>query len=105
MSVFKIWNDQKIIRHRSLEKAKSAISGALNRGYSVDDITEAIRNYGTVVLGEEFFFNYPWTLSQFLRRGLDQFLTASKPFENYRRRRDALDSDAVHQSPAYEIVT
>ena len=33
--------------------------------------------------GKEYFFNYRWTLKEFLTRGLDRFLDSNLPFENF----------------------
>ncbi len=84
--IFDFWNSQGIIRHRSLsDKVKRAINGRLREGYTVEEITEAIQNYSTILKGEEFFWWYRWTLWEFLQRGLDRFTNEARPLENFRR--------------------
>jgi hypothetical protein len=84
-TIFDFWNEQEIIVHRSIDKFKSAINSAL-KSYSLDEIKEAIINYKEILSSSEYWWNYKWTLKEFLQRGLDKFLTVNKPFENFRRK-------------------
>jgi hypothetical protein len=84
-TIFDFWNEQGIIVHRSIDKFKSAINSAL-KSYSLDEIKEAILNYKEILSSSEYWWNYKWTLKEFLQRGLDKFLTVNKPFENFRRK-------------------
>lgn len=82
--VFDFWNEQKIIVHRDLDKFRSVINSALKK-YSIDEIKEAILNYKKILSSSGYWWEYKWTLKEFLQRGLDKFLTVNKPFENFKR--------------------
>lgn len=83
-TIFDHWNSKEIIQHRQLsQKLKSHINARLEK-YPVGELMEAIDNYHTIITDDSYFFTYKWTLAEFLTRGLDKFLTKSKPFDNYR---------------------
>jgi len=83
-TIFDFWNNQEIVVHRDIEKFKSSINSAL-KNYSLDEIKDAILNYKKILTLDEYFWNYRWTLKEFLQRGLDKFLTVNKPFENFKQ--------------------
>lgn len=81
-TIFTHWNNNKIIVHEKNTyepKIKSAL-----KDYSVDEITAAITNYATILHSDEYYFNYKWTLGDFLKRGLDKFLDLEVAKNNYR---------------------
>lgn len=84
-NIYDFWNEKNIIQHREIEKHKPAIKAKL-KNYSEAEITEAISNYKKILDGPEYWFSYQWTLTEFLQRGLDRFLTANNPFKNYKGR-------------------
>lgn len=69
---------------KTREKTESKIKTWL-KDYSLDEILEAINNYSEVLKKEDYFFSYSWQLWQFLDRGLVDFLSKNKPFENFSR--------------------
>lgn len=84
-TVFAHWNEKEIIIHRELtDKLKGHINARLEN-YTLEEILAAIDNYATVLKGDEYFFNYKWSLEEFLTRGngLIKFLSASDPLANY----------------------
>ncbi|OPX85526.1 MAG: hypothetical protein A4E53_03520 [Pelotomaculum sp. PtaB.Bin104] len=88
-TVFRHWNDKKIIEHRELtDKLKGHLNARL-KTYSVPEICAAIDNYATVLAGEEYFFSYKWSLEEFLTRGngLPKFVDVSDPLNNYKKHR------------------
>jgi len=86
-SLFQFWNSLKIIQHRKIGQCESALKSALKE-FSKEEITEAMQNYKTVLGGKEYFWSYKWTLKEFLKRGLERFLTVNTPFENFRKKEE-----------------
>jgi len=79
--IFNFWNNQKIVKHIKLtDKMKTKINSSL-KDYSLEEIKKAIKNYSIVLKGEKYFWDYKWTLEDFLSRGLTKFLDV--PLENY----------------------
>ncbi len=82
--VFSIWNDQKIITHGFTEDINKAISAAIKK-YGVDEVVLGIQRYSKIYHDPDFFFDYKWTLVNFLSRkkGLSDFLDGGEKWENY----------------------
>ncbi len=97
-SIFEHWNSKGIKKHRELTKD---IEKAINKSLKIrvegkpineDDIKKAIDNY-CEILHSKFYFNYKWTLVEFLTRkqkdtGISQlvlFLDNGTTYENYIR--------------------
>jgi DNA-binding Lrp family transcriptional regulator len=74
-------------RHTYLvsDKTRDAIKAAL-KVYDADSIAEAVANYATVLGGDDYRWDYSWTLRDFLARGLDRFVPEARPLENFRQR-------------------
>ncbi len=85
LNVFDYWNERKTIKHRSFEKFESNIKSALNN-YSEMEIKESIRLYAIVFHEDIYWWNYPWTLREFLQRGLERFLPDSRPLDTYKKK-------------------
>lgn len=89
--VFTFWNSLGLIKHRELDRFKSSISGRL-KYYTVDEICNAMMSYKEIVLSDDYFFTYRWSLKEFLLRGLDKFLKENDPHGRYKNK----------YSPAYK---
>jgi len=86
--VFDFWNKQNVIKHRKLhEKDIARINGALTE-FTEQEILEGIRNYANILCSDRYYFNYKWTLRDFLMRGLRKFVSAAQPFGNYAKDRN-----------------
>jgi len=71
--LFTWWNQQGIVVHQKLtDSMKRAIATALKE-YDAPTIMRAMTQYAEITLGDEYFFNYKWTLRDFLKRGLERF--------------------------------
>jgi len=82
--VFDLWNSQEIIQHKKLTgEIKRAIEIRL-KDFSVDEICQAVKNYAEIIKGEQYYFKYKWTLKNFLKRGLDQFMDLEVAKQNYK---------------------
>jgi hypothetical protein len=52
--------------------------------YSLEDVLAAISAYAAVLRSDAHYFSHSWTLSDFLKRGLDRFVPEAKPLEAFR---------------------
>ncbi len=87
-SLFNLWNEQKIIVHKKLtDDMKRAIDSAL-RDCSLEEVSQAIKNYAEILKGDQYRWTYSWTLKDFLKRGLEKFLDLEVARSNYRRDKD-----------------
>lgn len=83
--IFDHWNAQKIIVHKHLsDKVKRKIKSAL-KVRSPDEIKTAISNYAEIVHSPDHYFEYRWTLADFLQRGIDKFEDRDIALSNYRK--------------------
>ncbi|MFT8352351.1 hypothetical protein [Clostridium saccharoperbutylacetonicum] len=82
--IYTYWNSKKIICHKKLTKdIISAISKTLKQ-YSEEEIKRAIDTYKEI-LDSEFYFNYKWSLNDFLNRknGISTFMDEGSNKTNY----------------------
>lgn len=84
ISIYTLWNDQKIITHKKITGSISTAIKTSLKDYSKEDIEQAIKNYALIVHGDEYYFSHSWTLKDFLKRGLDKFLDLEVAKTNYR---------------------
>lgn len=78
------WNSHSITVHRTLtDKIKRSINGRLKEKYTVDEICTAIDNYAKILQGDLYFWNYKWTLQDFMQRGFDKFIHWDTAHNNY----------------------
>ena len=81
--LYEHWNSKGIIRHRKLtDKMKRKIKTTL-KDYDLDTLKEIIDNYAEIVLDEKYWFDYKWTLEEFLQRGLTKFEDGKVAKQNY----------------------
>ena len=82
--IFKLWNEQKIIVHKKLTAdMKRAIDKVL-KDSSLEEVSQAIRNYAEILKGDQYYWSHTWTLKDFLNRGLEKFsLDPAVIRENY----------------------
>lgn len=61
--------------HKELTKDIAITIQKALKGLSVEEIEEGIKNY-SLILKSDYFFNYKWTLKEFLtrKRGISSFL-------------------------------
>ena len=83
-TIFDCWNSKGIIKHKALSPViKKSIEKAL-KDYKLDDIVQAINTYSEI-LNSQFYFNYKWSLSDFLNRknGINTFMEEGSNKINY----------------------
>jgi hypothetical protein len=72
--LFGFWNNQKIVVHPELTgEICQAIEKKL-QDFSVEQICKAISNYSEILKSPDYRFNHPWTLEDFLNKGINKFL-------------------------------
>lgn len=82
--IFDHWNSQGIYKHTTLnDKTKRKIASSLKEYKNPDEILKAITNYATVYKGNQYFWNYKWSLADFLQRGLSKFVDEATPLTNF----------------------
>ena len=84
-NIYSHWNSKNIIVHRSIN---SDMEKALKK-YSQDEIVQAINIYSEI-LESEFYFNYRWSLTDFLNRrnGISTFMQDGSNTINYLKWKD-----------------
>ena len=83
--IFDFWNSKNISNHIKLnEDRKKAISKRLKE-YSVDEIKLAINHYEIILHDKDSFWNYTWSLEDFLNRknGFTTFLDDGSNWVSY----------------------
>ena len=83
-TIFDCWNSKGIIKHKNLSPViKKAIEKVL-KDYKLDEIVQAINTYSEI-LNSQFYFNYKWSLSDFLNRknGISTFMKEGSNKVNY----------------------
>ena len=82
-TIYIAWNNQNIINHQKLTpELSTAIKTAL-KDYSQEQIIKSIENYAEILNDTKYYFNYKWTLKDFLKRGLMKFLDRDIVVSNY----------------------
>ena len=101
LHVWDFWNECSIIKHRELKNFAPTINARLQY-YSVSELCQAIRNYKDILVSERHWFNYAWTLKDFLTRpnGLDNFLDREVALNKYRRQKTRFDNDDLEEDGA-----
>lgn len=83
LSLFEHWNDKNIVKHRKVtKKITTAINAAL-KDYTEQEILNAIDNYNEILKDDKYYFNYAWSLQDFLKRGIDKFIDLEIAKNNY----------------------
>lgn len=82
------WNTQDIIQHKKVTVgAKKAIDKAIkNADYTEAEIFKAFKNYATVLHSSNYFWDYKWTMEDFLNRGLGKFVDEAEPLANTKKK-------------------
>lgn len=83
-TIFDYWNSKKIITHKKLTKDIENAIGKVLKTYSDKEIRQAIETYSQV-LQSDFYFNYKWSLKDFLSRknGISTFMDEGTNKCNY----------------------
>lgn len=83
--IYSYWNSKSIIKHLSLSvEINNAIDKALKL-YTLEEIKIYIDRYATVISDKTYFFDYKWSLKEFLTRkdGISSFTDEGSKWVNY----------------------
>ena len=67
LNILSVWNEKKIIIHKESKELFTVIEKAI-KTYGVEEIKKCIDRYHTILTDENYFFNYKWTLKEFLKQ-------------------------------------
>jgi len=89
IEILDCWNAEKIQQHKIevfVRRVKKKHRDIIKE-IGLDAVKKAIRNYASVVKGEEYFFNYRWSLWEFIGRenGILNFVDEMEPLVRYRK--------------------
>ena len=85
VDIFNFWNTKNIIKHQELtEKIREKIQKAL-KIYTEEQIKTYISRYNDVIKDRYYFFDYKWTLADFLSRkdGISAFTDEGSKWVSY----------------------
>src|SRR5690606_32439738 len=86
-TLFEIWNQQKIIRHKKLNEQMKRHTNARLEEYSLEELTKAISNYGKIVNEEKYYWTHKWTFGEFMKpSNVVRFLDEADPFNNFKKK-------------------
>lgn len=91
IEIFNTWNSLPgLIKHAKMKDIhKRQIKTAL-KDNDIKEIQVAMQNYSAVLSNnEKYYFNHKYTLTDFLKRGLEKFLDEANPLENFISRRQS----------------
>ena len=82
--LFDYWNQQNIIKHRSLTaKAKTYINARL-KDYSIEELKSAISNYQVVLTDDKYYWTHKWSLQDFMKpNNVTRFVDEAEPLNNF----------------------
>ena len=83
--IFNHWNSKEIVKHRELTKPlKDEIKKKIKE-LGFDNIILGIDHYAEILQDKKYFFNYAWSLIDFLKRknGITNFLEEGSQWQSY----------------------
>lgn len=85
LCVFDFWNKANIINHREITPIIQKAIEKVLKLYTLQDVEKCITRYSQVVNDKTYYFNYKWTLQQFLSRkeGMPEFMDDGGKWLNY----------------------
>lgn len=81
------WNGKGIVKHKKVTtRMKKAIDKVLkNADYPLAEVFKAFENYAEILYSPGHFWDYKWTMEDFLNRGLHKFVDEAQPFDNNKK--------------------
>ena len=87
-NIYIYWNSKNIIKHKEINnKIEKSIKKIL-KTYSQEEIKKTIDNYSEVLKSNDHFFDYKWSIYDFLNRGFERFHDNSDPWENFKKKKN-----------------
>jgi hypothetical protein len=82
--IWTYWNSLGVMKHRTMTAQMESVIEKRLREFSTEEVKAAITNYAEILNSPEYWWNYRWTLKDFLTRGMDKFLDGEIAKNNYR---------------------
>ena len=106
-NIFNYWNSKDIIKHKELTKERQQTIDKALKKYSEEDIMKYIDRYSTVIKDTTYFFDYKWTLVDFLNRkdGISAFTDEGSKWVSYQSQSNQTQAQPVKKygnGDAYE---
>lgn len=85
---FEHWNSLSIIKHKVISKKSIKVLKQLLINYTEMEIKTAMDNYNEIIASpDKYWFNYKWTLEEFLSRGFEKFvINIDTIINNYKKK-------------------
>lgn len=85
------WNKQNLQQHKisTVERNIKKSHKDIIDDYGIDVTVKAIVNYSYIIKSKDHYFNFSWTLWDFVKRGLDRFVDSANPLENFKNKNSA----------------
>lgn len=95
----KNWKKNSLIQHNKItSKRKKAIDKILKENdYPLEEIFKAFQNYSIVLNSDDYFWDYKWSMEDFLQRGLNKFVDEAEPLENFKNRQTSFGFNSKQQ--------
>ena len=102
--IFNYWNTKGIINHTKLNETRIKAIEKKLKDYSIDEIEKAIDHYALVLKDKNSFWNYTWSLEDFLNRknGFTTFLDDGSNWVSYQSKsKNPYSSGDIPRETAY----
>lgn len=106
INIYNYWNEKNIVKHKELtDKISKAIKKAL-KIYKEEEIKTYIDRYNTVIKDSAYFFDYKWTLEEFLSRkdGISSFTDEGSKWISYSNQKQVKPKDNGKQATKREYT-
>jgi len=100
--VLTVWNNQSHLTTHNLStvtrKFQKKHITAIN-DIGLDKVLKSIANYGKIVGDPDMWYDYRFSLWDFIVKALERFLDEAKPFENYRMKKKNFEQKKEFEDP------
>lgn len=102
-NIFNYWNSKDIIKHKELTKEREKVIANVLKKYNEEEIKKYIDRYKTVISDETYFFDYKWTLNEFLTRkdGVSAFTDEGSKWVSYNNQKSRKQNQTAQPVKKY----
>lgn len=102
--IFDHWNSKKIRVHRTMDDKLTKQIQILIDELGSEQIIMAIDTYDAIIKSKEYYFDYKWSLIDFLKRGISKFTDEEVAKSNYRSGTNGLDRKEKYAEDSTEGI-
>lgn len=98
--LFDHYLSKNIIRHQKLTDSMKRTIGARLRDFTAEELKQAINNYATVYLNDDYWFSYKYSITDLMReKDILKFIDDAEPLKNFakKQREDDPNGQGVSQ--------